>query len=75
MLFLSALLAAGRALDASGGHRAAAWAALAGFALFLGLWVKLVFGWWLPAFAVFAFAEARRRAPSIGETARRRGAI
>jgi hypothetical protein len=73
LLFLSALLAARRALDADGGRRAAAWAALAGFALFLGLWVKLVFGWWLPAFAVFALEEVRRRSPSIGEAVRRRG--
>ena len=36
-----------------------AWAALAGFALFLGLWTKLVFAWWLPAAAAFALAEAR----------------
>ena len=76
LLFLGALLAARRALDANGGRRTAAWAALAGFALFLGLWVKLVFGWWLPAFAVFAFEEARRRSPSLGEAVRRRwGAI
>ena len=72
LLFLGALLSARRALDASEGHGAAAWAALAGFALFLGLWVKLVFGWWLPAFAVFALEEARRRGPTVGEAVRRR---
>jgi hypothetical protein len=76
LLVLAALLAARRAADASGGCRAAAWAALAGFALFLGLWVKLVFGWWLPAFAVFALEEARRRSPSVGVAlSRRRGAV
>jgi hypothetical protein len=76
LLFLGALLSARRALGASEGSRAAAWAALAGLALFRGLWVKLVFGWWLPAFAVFALEEARRRSPSTGETVRRRwGAI
>jgi hypothetical protein len=72
LLFLGALLSARRALDASEGHGAAAWAALAGFALFLGLWVKLVFGWWLPAFAVFALEEARRQGPTVGEAVRRR---
>jgi hypothetical protein len=76
LLLLAALLAARRAIDAIGARRAAAWAALAGLALFLGLWVKLVFGWWLPAFAVFALEEARRRSPSLGEAVRRRrGAI
>jgi hypothetical protein len=76
LLFLGALLATRHALDADGARRAAAWAALAGFALFLGLWVKLVFGWWLPAFAVFALEEARRRSPKIRDTVRRRwGAI
>ncbi len=35
-----------------------------------------MFGWWLPAFAVFALEEARRRSPSLGEAVRRRwGAI
>ncbi|HSD65300.1 MAG TPA: hypothetical protein VLF95_01295 [Vicinamibacteria bacterium] len=35
-----------------------------------------MFGWWLPAFALFALAEARRRSPSLGEAATRwRGAI
>jgi hypothetical protein len=76
LLFLFALLAARRAITASDERPAAAWAALAGLALFLGLWVKLVFGWWLPAFAAFAFWEARRRFPSIGEAVgRRRAAI
>jgi hypothetical protein len=71
LLFLSALLAARRALDAGDRPRAAAWAALAGFVLFLGLWVKLLFAWWLPAFAAFALAEARRLSPPTGGAARR----
>jgi hypothetical protein len=75
LLFLGALLAARRSLDAPTARRAAAWAAVAGLALFLGLWVKLVFGWWLPAFLVFALEEARWRSPSIGDAPRRRGAV
>ena len=71
ILLLSALLAARRALDAGTVRRAVAWATLAGFVLFLGLWVKLVFGWWLPAFALFALAGASRRASSVGEAVRR----
>jgi hypothetical protein len=58
---LVALLSARRAFAARAG-RAAAWAAGAGFALFLGLWTKLVFAWWLPAFAVFLLAELWRSA-------------
>ncbi|HVP90719.1 MAG TPA: hypothetical protein VMS75_05815 [Terriglobales bacterium] len=73
ILLLVALLAARRGLDAGTRGRAAGWAVLAGLVLFLGVWVKLVFGWWLPAFALFAVAEAARRAPSIGEAARRWG--
>jgi hypothetical protein len=73
ILLLSALLAARRALDAGTPGRAAAWAVLAGVVLFLGLWVKLVFAWWLPAFALYAVAEAARRAPSVGEAVRRWG--
>jgi hypothetical protein len=76
ILLLSALLAARRALESGTGRGAVAWSALAGFALFLGLWVKLVFGWWLPAFALFALGAALRRAPTLGEAVRRwRGAI
>ena len=59
VLLLLALAAARRALDATGRGRAAAWAAGAGLALFLGMWTKLVFAWWLPAFLVFAIVEAR----------------
>ena len=76
ILLLAALLATRRALDAGTPGRAVAWASLAGLVLFLGLWVKLVFGWWLPAVALFAVAEAARRAGSVGEGLRRwRGAI
>jgi hypothetical protein len=75
VLLLAALLAARRSLAAEGTPRSATWAALAGFALFLGLWTKLLFGWWLPAAAGFALAEARARAggwrPAL---ARHRGA-
>jgi hypothetical protein len=76
ILLFSALLAARRALDAGTSPRAVAWAVLAGVVLFLGLWVKLVFGWWLPAFALFAAAEASRRAASLAGAVRRwRGAV
>ena len=50
---------AARPSPRSAGASSVAWAALAGFALFSGLWTKLVFAWWLPAVAVFALAEAR----------------
>ena len=59
VLLLVALLAVHRALAAEGTRSSAAWAAVAGFALFLGLWTKLVFAWWLPAVVAFAGAEAR----------------
>ncbi len=74
ILLLLALLAARRALDTVTRSGAAAWAVLAGFVLFLGVWVKLVFGWWLPAVALFAVAEAARRAPSFREALRCWGA-
>jgi hypothetical protein len=72
LLFVGALLAARRSLDTRGRRAAVAWAVLAGLVLFHGLWVKLVFAWWLPAFAAFALVEARRRSPSIGEALGRR---
>jgi hypothetical protein len=71
ILLLLALLAARRALDAGTPGRAAAFATGAGLVLFLGVWVKLVFGWWLPAVALFSVAEAARRVPSVGEAVRR----
>ena len=58
-LLLVALLAVRRALQAPSCGPSAAWAAAAGFALFLGLWTKLVFAWWLPTFAVFVLAGSR----------------
>jgi hypothetical protein len=73
ILLLLALLAARRALGAGTRGRAVVSAVLAGLVLFLGVWVKLVFGWWLPAVALFAVAEAARRAPSLGQALRRRG--
>lgn len=72
LLFVLALAAARRSLASPRGRAAAAWAAGAGIALFLGLWTKLVFAWWLPAFAVFALEEARRQGPSLATLARRR---
>jgi hypothetical protein len=70
-LLLLALLAACRALEAPSARVSAAWAAAAGFALFLGLWTKLVFAWWLPTVAVFVL-EARQQGLSVGTAARRR---
>jgi hypothetical protein len=61
VLLLTALLATRRAVAAGGARRAVAWAALAGLSLFLGLWTKLVFVWWLPAVLAFALAEASSR--------------
>jgi hypothetical protein len=72
LLLLLALGAARRALAAPGPGGAAAWAAGAGLALFLGLWTKLVFAWWLPACAVFAFEEARRQGWPVARLVRRR---
>ena len=71
LLLLVALLAVRRSLAAERPHGARAWAALAGGTVFLGLWVKLIFGWWLPALALFALAHARRRGDSIRESVRR----
>jgi hypothetical protein len=64
VLLLGALLAARRALASAPARASAAWAALAGFLLFLGLWTKLVFAWWLPAAVAFAVAEVLSRAGS-----------
>ena len=57
---------------APGAGARAAWAGLAGLVLFLGLWMKLVFVWWLPAFAVFALEEARRQGLSLTSLAMER---
>jgi hypothetical protein len=69
-LVLAALLAVRRALEAHGGPRAAAWAAGAGFALFLGLWTKLVFAWWIPLVLVGMALEARRAGPATAAAAK-----
>jgi hypothetical protein len=61
VLLLVALLAVRRSLAAGSSTGATAWAVAAGLAIFLGLWVKLIFAWWLPAAALFAVAESRRR--------------
>jgi hypothetical protein len=72
VLLLAALLAARRALETPGAGSSAGWAAASGFALFLGLWTKLVFAWWLPTVAVFVFGELRRQGLRLPEAARRR---
>jgi hypothetical protein len=72
LLLVLALAAARRALVAPGPGAAILWAAGAGLALFLGLWTKLVFAWWLPAFVVFVLEEARRRDLALVTMARRR---
>jgi hypothetical protein len=71
-LLLLALLAARRALQAPSSGASAAWGAAAGLALFLGLWTKLVFAWWLPTVAVFVLEEVRRQGLSLAAAARRR---
>jgi hypothetical protein len=60
VLLLVALLAVRRSLEAERSSGAAAWAAVAGLTIFVGLWVKLIFAWWLPAAALFALAQGRR---------------
>ncbi len=62
LLFLGFLLLARRATASVAPGRGIALAALAGLALFLGLWVKLVFAWWLPPAFVLAAREARTAA-------------
>ena len=65
LLLLVALLAGRRSLGTAGPSGAAAWATVAGLAVFAGLWVKPVFAWWLPGAALFVAAEARRRDRAI----------
>ncbi len=62
LLFLGFLLLARRAAASPAPGRGIVFAALAGLALFLGLWVKLVFAWWLPAALVLAAREAHAAA-------------
>jgi hypothetical protein len=71
VLLLGALLAVRRACGSSSRVRAAGWAALAGWLLFLGFWTKLVFAWWLPLVAAFALAEARGASSSWPDALRR----
>src|SRR6185295_8058236 len=59
LLLLGFLLLARRAAASAAPGRTTVLAALAGLALFLGLWVKLVFAWWLPAALVLAAREVR----------------
>jgi hypothetical protein len=61
ILLLAGLLCARRALEAERRGSAVAWAALAGFAGFLGVWTKLVFACWAVAVVVLVGAEGFRR--------------
>ena len=72
LLFLAALAALRRALRTDEAGTALGWSLATGLLLFLGTWVKLVFAWWLPAVACFAWAEMRRPDESAGGAARRR---
>jgi hypothetical protein len=72
VLLLAALAAWRRALAADGRRASLGWSVAAGFLIFLGLWVKLVFAWWLPAAAYFAWSEGRRREGDGDGSARRR---
>ncbi|HEV8254738.1 MAG TPA: hypothetical protein VGQ78_08285 [Vicinamibacteria bacterium] len=65
VLLLGCLLAVRASLHSARPAAAVSWAALAGFLAFLGLWVKLVFAWWLPAIAAFALARGRLRTAPI----------
>jgi hypothetical protein len=71
VLLLVALLAVRRGLVAEGSRSAVAWATVAGLTCFLGLWVKLIFAWWLPAAALFAIAEGRRPLGRVSTPLRR----
>jgi hypothetical protein len=57
--FLSTLLGLRTALNAQAPQRAMALALGAGVMAFCGLWVKLVFVWWIPAMLLFAYWQAR----------------
>jgi hypothetical protein len=63
VLFTATLVAIRRAL-AREGTAAIGWGALAGLALFLGIWSKPVFVCFLPAVALFAWQESRSRTGS-----------
>ncbi len=59
VLLLAALLLWRRAVAEDSPPRRVVAAVLAGLTLFLGLWTKLVFAWWLPAFLLQGQREAR----------------
>jgi hypothetical protein len=61
VLLFACLLAVRAALRSQRPAAAVTWAALAGLLAFLGLWVKLVFVWWLPAIALAALVRGRPR--------------
>lgn len=65
VLLLGALVTLRAAFEASSLRRAATFGAGAGTLLFLGLWVKLVFAWTLPAVALFALAGAIQARPRL----------
>jgi hypothetical protein len=63
VLALGTLVAVKRAVHERRPARKAGFAALAGLLVFLGLFVKPVFAWLLPGFALFALARARAEPP------------
>ena len=56
---LATLLGLRAALNARAQRQALALALLAGIVAFCGLWVKLVFVWWIPAILLFAYWQSR----------------
>jgi hypothetical protein len=72
VLLLGTLAAWRRALAAAERPASLGWSVAAGLLLFLGIWVKLVFAWWLPAVAYFVWSEGRRREGHGSGSARRR---
>lgn len=59
VLLLAGLLLSRAAAQARRPASRVSWAAAAGFTLFLGVWVKLVFAWCLPVALAFAWLETR----------------
>ncbi len=59
VLLLAALLLLRRAATAGSARGSVVAAFLAGLLIFLGLWTKLTFAWWLPALLVSGLREAR----------------
>jgi general stress protein CsbA len=72
ILLLCGLLSARRSLAAERRRAAVAWAALSGFAFFLGLWTKLIVSCWAVAIALLVGAEGLRRHGSPGALIRAR---